>query len=105
MPRSRPACSGRSPSPTSGHRVWFTTRWPVYPDERAGARPQSLPNRHKSARGPWPPPDEPEVLVEVRLHARLLASGEQFFDRRLLGPDELSEEAALGEDLVGQDRA
>ena len=48
---------------------------------------------------------QPDVLVDVRLHGRLLAGREQFFDGRLLGAHELSEEAALGEKLVDQDGA
>ena len=53
MPRSRPAWCGCSPSPTSGHRVRFTTRWTVYQVRRPGATPHNLPNRHKSTRWPW----------------------------------------------------
>jgi hypothetical protein len=48
---------------------------------------------------------EPGVLVEVGAEGRLLARREQFFYERLLGADELSEEAALGEKLVNEDGA
>jgi hypothetical protein len=48
---------------------------------------------------------QPDVLIEVDADGRLLARREQFFDGRLLGADELSEEAALGEKLVNEDRA
>src|SRR4029077_19505880 len=47
-----------------------------------------------------PPPRQPDVLVEVRLHDRPLARGKKLLDGRLLRADERGEEAALGEDLM-----
>ncbi len=48
---------------------------------------------------------QPDVLVDVRLHDGLLAGREEFFDRRLLGAHELSEESPLRKKLVDQDGA
>jgi hypothetical protein len=48
---------------------------------------------------------QPEVLLDVRLNDWLFPRRQQFFDWRLLGADELGKEAALGEELVDQDRA
>src|SRR5690348_13816987 len=67
MPPSRPTWCGCSPSPISGHRVRFTTRWTVYQVRRPGATPHNLPNRHKSTR--WP------CVLHMALFVGLLGLG------------------------------
>src|SRR6202035_5116455 len=48
---------------------------------------------------------QPDVLLDVRHHGRLLAGREQFLDVRLLCANGLGEEAALGGNVVGYGRA
>jgi hypothetical protein len=48
---------------------------------------------------------QPDVLVDVPRDDRLVAWRKEFFDGRLPGADELSEEAPLAKKLVDQDRA
>src|SRR5689334_21270167 len=52
-----------------------------------------------------PPLHQPDLLVEVRLDDRLFGGRQQVLERRLLGADELGEEAALREKLESQDGA